>query len=150
MAVIEQAFAVVKIDKAAGTLVDISAQVQTCKLGVDANGQNYYTLGENYALAADGKKKWTVNMTCIVTDGGSETEAFDIFNTWFLSTNQPGARTIQLDTPDSSVGSFRFSGEVKCTAVSDIVNVDAAGGNVQVFTVTLMGDGTLTKSTIAS
>lgn len=148
MAAIGMAFGVIKIDKAAGTLVDISAQVQTARLSINTRTGTYSVLGSNYDLAVDGKKGWQVELEFLMTTGVSETEAYDIFMTWVMA-SVPGARTIELYTPDATTsGSFKFSGECKIQS-SDVMSVDAQSTMPQKFRATLVGDGTITKAAVA-
>lgn len=148
MAFLDIAFGVIKIDKTAGTLVDITGQVKTARGSVEGSNQEFYTLGDFYAHVSDSKKKWSVDITFYASTGANETEALDLFSTWYIGNDRPGNRTLQIDTPDSTTGSFRYSGEVKCTSMSPLFDIDASGGRPQEITVRLMGDGALTKSTI--
>lgn len=148
MAIIAQAFGGVKIDKAAGTLVDISAQVASCELMVSTNAGTYMVLGNAWGLAVDGKKTWSVNLEILMTTGLTETEAYDIISIWMM-TAIPGARTIEIYTPDiTTVGSFKFSGEVKIQTMERITQINAESNQPQRFRCVLLGDGTLTKAAV--
>ena len=147
MAFLDSAFGVVKIDNAAGVLVDISEQVKSAKGSIEGNNQEFYTLGDLFAHVSDSKKRWNVDLVIYISDGDNETEAYDLFTEWQVSVDQSGNRTLQVDTPDSDPGSFRFSGEVKCSNLP-LFDIDSSGGRPQELSIRLMGDGTLTKSTI--
>lgn len=149
MAIIGQAFGAIKLDKAAGTLVDISAQVVTATLNVQTRTGTYATLGSSYDSAVDGKKGWSVDVEFYMTTGTSESEAYDLISTW-VTTAIPGARSLELYTPDSTTnGSLKFSGEVKIQT-SSLLSIDASSTQPQRFRCTLVGDGTLTKATVSA
>lgn len=148
MAVIAQSAGAVKIDKAAGTLVDISGQVASCSIATNRNAGTYQTLGSQWGAAVDGKGTWTVEMEIYMTTGTSESEAYDIFTIW-NTTASPGGRSIEVYTPDATTtGSFKFSGEVRLQTMSEMVQLSSDSNQPQRFRVTLLGDGTLTKAAV--
>jgi hypothetical protein len=148
MGFISETLGVIKLDKAAGTLVDISAQIVTATLTVETTAGTFHTLGGTYASAVDGKKTWRVELEMYLSDGGSETEAYDLIMTWITAAS-PGARTFEGYTPNTSAGSLKFTGEVRVQSGSGMA-LNAAGNMPQRFRVTLVGDGTLTKSTVSA
>lgn len=149
MAFLDVAFGVTQLDNSSNTLVDITDQVKSLRLTVEGNSQEFFTLGEWFAFVSDSKKRWSAELVIYASDASGETEAYGLIKSWYIGNDQPGNRTLQVDTPDSTTGSFRYSGEVKCTSVSPLVEIDAAGGKPQEVTVRLMGNGALTQSVIA-
>lgn len=147
MAFISETLGAVKLDKAAGTLIDISSQVVSATLQIDTTAGTFHTLGGTYANAADGKKTWRVELELYMSDATSESEAYDLVMTW-LTASSPGARTFEGYTPNTSAGSIKFAGEVRVQGGS-AMTLNAAGNMPQRFRTTLIGDGTLTKSTVA-
>jgi hypothetical protein len=148
MAFITKSQGVVKVDNAAGTQVDISAQIRSARLGLTRNSGNFPVLGNNFQYAVHGKAAWKLDITGYMTDGTGETEAWGLFSTW-VTASSPTERTITLDTPTSSTGSRRFTGETVIGGMDPLSELDASSNEPQTFTANLLGSGTLTPSVIA-
>ena len=147
MAFISETLGVIKIDKAAGTLIDVSNQVVSATLNVETTAGTFQTLGGTYANAVDGKKTWNVDLECYMSDTASEAEAYDLLMTW-LTAASPGARTLEAYTPSAATGSMKFTGEVRVQGGSALA-LNAQGNMPQRFRTRLIGDGALTKSTVS-
>lgn len=144
---ISETLGVVKLDKAAGTLVDISTFLNTATLTINTTAGTYYTLGGTYASAVDGKKTWSVELDCYLSTATDESEAYDLLMTW-LTAASPGARSFEGYTPSTASGSLKFSGEVRVQGGTALA-LNAGGNMPQRFRTTLIGDGTLTKATVS-
>lgn len=148
MAFIPRSEGVISIDNASGTPVDISAQVRSARLGARGNGSSFATLGSQWQNAVVGKSTWTVDLGIYLTD--QTTEAYKLLADWFTGSDRRDARTYSHDTPDSEIGSFRYSGEAMLDSLDPLTDVDASSNEPQQATARLLGSGALVISVIAS
>lgn len=148
MVFIPKSQGVIKVDNVAGTAVDVSAQIKTARIGLTRNSSNFAVLGVTFQKAVHGKPTWKLDITGFMTDGAGETEAWGLFSTWAVA-DVPTMRTITLDTPTSTTGSRRFTGETAISSMDPLADVDASSNEPQTFTANLLGDGNLTASVIA-
>lgn len=148
MAILEQSSAIVKIDNASNTPVDISAQVKDISIGYQTNKGEYYALNVDFAYGIVGKGKYVGTLTVYHT--GVANEAQDLLIAWATAAaaTRRAARTLTVDVPDSLAGSRRVTGEFKLGGLGDIVKVDAASNEPGTSSVDLMCEGALTISTI--
>ena len=148
MSFIDGAAGVVKLDNVSGVLTDYSASIMSATLNINGNAQPFYTLGSKYANAPDSKKSWSVDLVFYAETGS--TGAYGMITDWLMNNDIPGAKTLLIGTPDATTtGSQTFTGEVKCDSISPAASIDASGGRPQQLTARLMGDGALTKATVA-
>lgn len=133
------------LDNAGGTLTDISANETSFTLNVTNATATYGVLNTVWQKAVDGIRSWSVDCELIMETG---TNGYSLLRDWIMATS-PGARTVRLDQPDSLSGSQRYEGEVRIQNANSLVNANAMGSDPVKVTFTLVGDGTLTASTIA-
>lgn len=139
---------VIQIDSSGGSLSDISDFVRSARINARGNGSNFAVLGEQWQKAVIGKSTWGVDLVIYMTDGASD--AYKLLADWFTGAGRLDARTYQHDTPDSTNGSFRFTGEVMLDSLDPLTDVDASSNEPQQATARLLGDGALQISVIAS
>lgn len=137
----------ISIDNAGGTLVAISDQAQSFSIdGVEFNASSFFTAGSEWANAVAGKRSWRATIRFYRT--AAVGEAWKVLQDWGLGTTRPVARTLQIDTPDSTTGNDRFTGEVMITGLTPLAEMDAGSNEPQVVTLNLMGHGELVRTTI--
>jgi hypothetical protein len=137
--------AVVFLDNVGGTPTDISGSTNRVKTSLGQDLGRYHAHGGDWPNRLDGEKDGSFVLTVLYTTAAGE--AFEILRDWYFASS-PGARTIRIDAPDSSVGSDRYSGEVRLEDLRWSLAADV-GGPVMV-TARLMPDGEITHATIAS
>lgn len=116
--------AVTKMDNSVGSLIDVSDYVSTVSIDGTAQIGKFYVFGELGAQSAEGKRDVTATMGVRpATDSAGASASLD---GWFFSATKMGARTLEIDTPDSATGSTRISGEVYLSGWQP-VSQDAAG-----------------------
>lgn len=136
---------VLTVDNASGTPVDVSGSTNQANMDLSATSAETFTFQGDWAIKKTCKKAVAVAVQALYSV--TETEALNIFMDWFF--NSLGtSRTVQIDIPDSSVGSDRYSGEFTLENVSVPLTADDAG--VILASIALSNDGTVTRSTIAS
>jgi len=116
--------AVVSIDNAVGSLTDISTYASIVSVDMSASIGVFYTFGQASANKAEGKRDFKASIGIRPSEesaGGSR-----IFNAWAVAAGTMGARTFQVDTPDSTSGSCRISAEAYLAAWK-MVDQDASG-----------------------
>lgn len=148
--ILEQSSGVVKLDNSSGTLTDISAQVKDLDISYQVQSGEYYTLGTDYGYAIVGKANFKVKMTVYHTDGASDAQKLIMDWATGSVTARRAARSLQVDTPDGTVGNRRVAGEFKLGNAGSFVMLNAASNEPGTMSVELNGEGTVTVSTIAS
>lgn len=138
--------AVIQLDNASNVLTDISDSVSTVSIDGTAGATVFHTFGLVGGQSAEGNRSNTASLGIRRSeDSGLGTRLVD---PWYFSSGKMGARTLQIDVPDSSAGSTRISGEVYITAWQPI-NQDAGGdGTPTVTTLALQYDGLPTYSVL--
>lgn len=116
--------AVVSLDNAVGSLTDISNYCSTVTVDMTASIGVFYTFGSLSANKSEGKRD--VKASLGVRPAEDATGASRILNAWSMAAAAMGARTFQVDTPDTSSGSCRISGEAYLAAWQ-LINQDASG-----------------------
>jgi len=147
MARIDLSDAIVKLDNASNTLTDVSGDISSLTLDYTVNGSNNYNLGSRFAFATEGGVTATITIGYYANSTASTLD--DLVLAWALASTKGGARSIQIDEPDSEVGSRRYSCEVRLGGSQTAVTKTAGSGDPQTKTLTLNVDGTITVSTIS-
>lgn len=138
--------AVIKLDNSVGSLTDVSDYCSTASVDGTASIGMFYVFGETGSQAAEGKRD--VKASLGVRPATDTTGASASLDGWFFSAAKMGARTLEIDTPDSATGSTRISGEVYLSAWQPI-NQDAAGdGTPSTQTASLQYVGIPTRSVL--
>lgn len=137
--------AVVKIDNAAGTLTDISGSSNK----VDINLSNGVGEFRNFTSQWKGRlvvgKDADISLDVVYTTTADE--ALDLLRDLFFGgTDTP--RSIQIDVPDSSNGSDRYTAEVVLEDLS--IPLDAGADEVVMCSATLKPNGAVSHATIST
>jgi len=131
------------LDDTAGAPVDISGTGNNWSIDADNMTGQVHTFAGEWPVTLDGKKNASLSLRCAFSPTANE--GADLLRDWF---NNQGARTLQIDYPDASVGSERIIGEF----ILDDLSWSAAAedGAPIFFEGTLLPTGTLTLTTISS
>jgi len=138
---------VVQFDSEAGTLVDISGTTNEI-------GMVFALIAEmwrSFASRFPGRLTCGKDMTGTVKILYSPTvaEGRELVEEWY-HTSDGDARSFQVDIPDSSVGSLRYSGEVIMDGGYTIENIVAGEAKAVEITFNIAAAGEITLDTIAS
>lgn len=130
---------VVNLDNASNVLTDISDAVSTASMDGTASAAVFYTFGLSGGQSAEGNR--TVTATLGVRRAEDSGLATRLIDPWFFAAGKMGARTLQIDLPDSSAGSTRISGEFYITAWQPISQDAGGDGTPTVVNLALQSDG---------
>jgi hypothetical protein len=136
---------VIKIDNSAGTLTDISGSSNQCSLDISRNVAEAYTFNGDWAIKKSCKGAVTVAVQVLYTTTADEGR--DLLEDWVFD-SPTTTKTVQIDVPDSSVGSTRYAGEFVIESYS--VPLSASEAGVIVCSANLSNSGAVTRTTIAS
>lgn len=139
---------VIQLDvTAGGSLTDISGTTTTVSIEPDRESKETYTFGSEAALTTVGKT--TTKIAIEIVYSSTTAEAAYILEAWFYGTAavSKGSRTIQIDIPDSSAGSRRFSGEVKLSKPPTL-ELDSSKADPLILTAEFMNDGPISWAII--
>lgn len=136
---------VLQVDNASGTLTDVSGSTNQAGMSFSINTSETNTFEGQWAI----KKacKTAVSISVSATYSVTETEALNIFADWFFNSHT-ASRSVQIDIPDSTVGSDRYAGEFVLESFD--VPLDAGDAGVILSSVSLANDGAFTRATISS
>lgn len=135
-------------DGTAASLVNLSGDILNFQLATNINGSTYHTLGNRWAVAAEGGIGGTLTLTFV--DDTTATEAAGLFRAWLLhASNKGGARSMQVQTPDATTGSTQYAFNVKAGGGYGLASLTGGSGDVSQNSLTLNVDGAITATTIA-
>lgn len=136
---ISSSLSVIKIDGPT-TLVDISGSTTKVNIEPARDAKETPTFGDEFAIVTVGKS--SVKISVEIVYSSTTTEASYVLEAWYYggSTTSRASRTIQIDVPDSTTGSRRFSGEVKLSSPPKI-ELDASKPDPLILTAEFMNDG---------
>lgn len=132
---------------AGGTLTDISGTTTTVSIEPDRESKETFTFGSESALTTVGKTSTKISVEIVYSSATAE--GAYILEAWFYGTAavSKGSRTIQIDIPDSSTGSRRFSGEVKLSK-PPTVELDSSKAEPLILSAEFMNDGAISWTII--
>lgn len=139
---------VIQLDvTSAGTLVDISGTTTKVSIEPDREAKETFTFGDENALTTVGKVSTKIAVEIVYSS--TTAEGSYILERWFYDTPaiSKGARTIQIDIPDSSTGSRRFSGEVKLSK-PPAVELDSSKAEPLILKAEFMNSGAISWTII--
>ena len=140
---------VVSLDNSGGSLQDVSDDIQTLVIDITINGSTNHHLGSPWAFATEGGKMGTVTFTFY--DDPDPTSLAGYIREWVIQTSaKGGARTLRVDTPDSTAGSVRQEMEIKPGGSFQLVNLTAGSGDPHLLQATFNIDGEVVDSVISS
>lgn len=139
---------VLKIDATSGgTLTDISGSSTKVSIEPDREAKETFTFEGESAISTVGKA--TTKIAVEIVYSSATAEGAYILESWFYGTAavSKGARSIQIDIPDSSTGSRRYSGEVKLSKPPSL-ELDAGKAEPLVLKAEFLNDGAISWTII--
>lgn len=135
---------VISIDNAAGTPTTVSSQVYEVEISEERATGVFHTMDTLYSDAVQGGIKYTMTMGIYKTT--SATEAYKLLKARLISAL--GALTVTCDTPDSSTGSERATGEWRFTGFTPSTKRTAGSGDPETVQAKFVNSGQITFSTL--
>ncbi len=135
---------VVNLDNTAGTLTDISGSSNEVSMDFNNNLGEFRTFGSTWPVRMMCGADATISFNAVYSLAASE--AKDILMDWFFTDRD--LRTIQVDIPDSSVGSDRYTFQVLLETLNVPVAADEAAPIL--IAATMRPSGEVTYAAIAS
>ena len=138
---------VVQVDNASGTLTDISGVATKVTIEPEREAKETYVFDNENAIVTVGKSKVKITVEIVYSSATAEGKA--LLNAWYYGTAtvSKASRTIQIDVPDSSSGSDRYTGEVKLSKPPNF-ELDASKADPLILKAEFMNDGTWSYTTI--
>lgn len=136
---------VAKIDNGSGIPTDISSTCGDCEIDTTKNMGTVFTANTRYQQTVEGGGlSCQVTLNIVRTTGA--TEAYNLFNAWYLEAN-PASRTLTIDHPNSSAGGMRLTGEFSLQTFQ-AARRSPGSGDAEILQAVLVSDGTFTHEPI--
>lgn len=135
---------VLMVDDNTGTLADISGSTNQASMDFSKQTAETFTFDGDWAIKKDCKRAVSLSIQALYSL--NDAEASNLLEDWFH--NGSGSRTVQVDVPNASGGSFRYSGEFILESYGLPLAADDAG--VILLGFALSNDGAVTRAAIAS
>ena len=133
------------LDKAGGTLTDISGSSNKIDLNFDQELAMFRTFGSKWPKRLECGKDASFALDVIYSSAADE--GLDILKDWFFATD-PGARTLKIYVPDKNVGSDVYSCEVRIENLT--FSAEAGAADPIMVSASLLPDGEVTLVTNAT
>lgn len=137
---------VLQIDDVNGSLQDLSGSSNNASINMSSNTGQTFTFQGQWAIQKVCKTSASVSVTAVYST--EDTEALNILADWWFGTGYNSARTVQIDIPDSTVGSDRYSGEFVLSSANIPLSADDAAPIQASFE--LLNQGAFTRAAVAS
>lgn len=138
---------VISIDDSNGDLTNVSGSTNNVSMELTRTVGSLTTFEGTWDVVLTCKRSGTITVGAVFST--SATEARELLEGWFFGDDSgPILRTIQIDVPNSSVGSKRYSSE--CVVESQSFPIDASSADPIALTFQLRTSGALTRTTITS
>ena len=143
--------AVITIDDDAGTPTPISGSSTSVSISGTTELGDYKVFADSWRYRLACGQDWEMSIEAVYTTASGEVEALDLLRTWWLSQTTIGAykvaRDIQIDMPDSTSGSDRYTGEVFLESL-DFGELSASEPGPVMVSATFKPSGALTHAKI--
>ena len=137
---------VIKVDNDAGNLQDISGSSNQITIErLLRTSDDVYTFSTDYPLTLTCGKKATVTIRIVYST--DELEGMQLFNEWYEN-HATTKRTVQIDLPDSTAGSDRYTFE--CLIERFTFSTEAGDANPIMAEIVLKPSGTFTWAQVGS
>lgn len=136
---------VLTVDDSTGTPVDISGSSNQASMDFSLQVAETFTFDGDWAIKKSCKK--SVALTIQTLYSLSDAEGSNIMEDWFHNSSGT-SRTVTIDVPDGTGGSFSYSGEFILESYGLPVSADDAG--VILMSFSLSNDGAVTRAAVAS
>lgn len=135
------------LDDALGVLTQVDGVVAfTLRVGNSIG--RYATLPSKWRNSMDGQREFDGRFRAIGETNPAATQLRALARAWILNANQPGAKTFQMDVPDSQPGSERYTGEIRIANIDPLVEADAMNDDALISDIPFVGDGALSYMVI--
>lgn len=138
--------AVVSIDNTSDALTDFSSDIVSVTLNETADSSQQGTLGERAKRGFVGKIAGSGSIV-VQKDTDTSRAYYNLTQRLRNATYYGAAITMQIDEPDGTTGSLRYTGEVKITGVNSTKSGDSGDAPTAEFQ--FITDGNWTESVIA-
>lgn len=138
---------VLKVDNSAGVLTDITGSSSQASLSLTRTLGSLVTFEGEWDIVLGCKISGTISVTAVYST--ANTEARNILEGWIF--NDDGGtrlRTVQINVPDDSAGSRRYSGEAVIESYE--LPLDASSADPIAVTAQLRTSGNWVRSVISS
>lgn len=135
---------VLQVDNLAGTLTDLSGSTNQTSMSFSRQVAETHTFDGDWAIKKSCKKAVSLSIQALYTL--SDVEASNLLEDWFHNDNT--SRSVQIDVPNASGGSFRYTGEFILESYDLPLSAEDAG--VILMSFALSNDGAVTRAAIAS
>lgn len=135
---------VVQVDDSTGALADVSGSTNQASLSFSRAVAETFTFEGDWAIKKSCKKSVTLSLQALYSL--NDAEGSNIMEDWFHNDNT--SRSVQIDVPNGSGGSFRYTGEFTLESYDLPLSADDAGVILMGFS--LSNDGAVTRAAIAS
>jgi hypothetical protein len=136
---------VIKLDNAAGVLTDISGSSNKVEIKLENGVAEFRPFGTAWKKRMVVGKDAPISLRVVFTKTAGE--GWPLLRDWFTGSND-SPRTIQIDVPDSSIGSERYVAEVVLADAN--IPLDAGADEYVMVEASLKTDGALTYAAITS
>ena len=133
------------VDNASGTLTEISGSSNNASIDMSTQTAETFTFQGQWSIRKACKTSATVSIQVLYSMTADE--GLDILRDWYF-TNAGEIRTFQVDIPDSTNNSDRYSGEFVLESFNIPISADDAG--VILCSASLLNSGEFSHSTIVS
>lgn len=134
----------VQLGDVAESLVDVSGSSNECSIEFSRELGEYGTFESVWMKRLENRQSVSLSFTAVYST--AEEEAVDLLKEWAYL--ESGARTLQIQIPDSSAGSDQFSGKFRLADLNFPLDSGEAGPIIA--EATLESDGVIAMTTIAS
>ena len=138
---------VLSLADAAETLQEMSGVVQA-SFDVENTTGEYATLPAKWVNTMDGRRRFRGSFRGIAETAAATNQLRDTCRDWLLSATKPGSRSFKLECPDSSTGSEEWTGEIRITGMTPMVDANAEDDGALVTTINWVGDGAISFAVI--
>lgn len=139
--------AIVSLDDTSGSLADVSDYIKEGKLDIELKIGEFSVLGERFDQTTEGTSKLKGSMTVYGSEDVAGAHYF--INHWLLNSvvNKAGLKTLRLQVPDASAGSFQYDCEIRPVSYN-LVGANAGEGNPPEHELQFMVNGAPTYTVI--
>lgn len=138
---------VLNLDNASSTLTDFSSVHTKTNVKFDMETKEIYVHGSETPIQNTSRKPTSFEIEALVSTATSE--LFNVLNDWWFNKFNT-AKSIRIDIPDSTTGSYRYSGEVKLSKAPELAtDAEKPDGMIVKFTVAEDASGAISYTIIA-
>lgn len=140
--------AIVSLDDTGGSLSDVSDYIKDVSLDVEVKIGRFSVLGERWDPSTEGTSMAKGTLTAYGSEDAAG--AHYLINHWLLNnlTNKAGLKSLRVQTPDASAGSFQYDMEIR-PASYNLAAPNAGEGNPPEHQLSFEVNGAVTWTVIS-